>query len=529
MLTSTTNIPIITSDEIKQLRAALPNPLTIICHEGGQEKLLLSPADITIYGGNRGGGKTHALLMEALRDCHRPNFRALIMRNEKGDLSDMIETSYSIYSQFGYYNKSKDDMTWNFDAGGFLQFDYFAGNYEDFAKRFQGKQFCFIGIDEITHIDFEKFKYIITDNRNAYGFRNRFIGTCNPDPRSWVARFIDWWIGEDGYPIEERDGVIRYCFMDGDDVASIIWGDTREEVYQQAKGTIDRYWTKEYERYGTPQELFIKSVCFIRGRLSENVALMQTDPAYLASLANQSEAQRARDLEGNWRYYEVGREMVKLHHLESFFNAPCNYNNSAPYASCDIAFSGGDNLVLCLWTCNRTHLQDIYVLRGSSKQAINAVKAKLDEWGVPEQNFTYDLNGLGQSFKGFFPHAVPFNNLGAVDEDKRNIYANLKSQAAYMFAQQIIDEELSINPDLLDRKYSGNGYTLLPLRNIIQKEIKVIRRDEDNTDHGFALPKKAVMKRIVGHSPDFVEAMMMIEIFNILKPRTVIRRGLGFL
>ena len=132
-------------------------------------------------------------------------------------------------------------------------------------------------------------------------------------------------------------------------------------------------------------------------------------------------------------------------------------------------------------------------------------------------------------FKGFFPDATPFVNNGGVDPDFKKVYANLKSQAAYMFAQKIIDRELSIEHNLLERRFSGNGYEDMPLRLILLNEIKAIRRDENNTDHGFALPKKAIMKQIVGHSPDFIEAMMMIMIFDIKKKKIIHRRGLGFL
>lgn len=45
-----------------------PNRLKIIAQAGGQEKLLSTNADICIYGGQRGGGKSYALLMEALKD-----------------------------------------------------------------------------------------------------------------------------------------------------------------------------------------------------------------------------------------------------------------------------------------------------------------------------------------------------------------------------------------------------------------------------------------------------------------------------
>ena len=174
------------------------------------------------------------------------------------DLTDLIDTSNGVFGDFGIYNRSKADMTWNFHSGGALKFNYYSDSLEDFKVRYQGKQYSFIGIDEITHIEYPKFKYLITNNRNAFDIRNRFWGTCNPDPDSWVAKFIDWWIGEDGLPIPERNGVVRYCFMDGDEVNDIYWGDTKEEVYEQCKSIIDKYWLDSYSQYGSPADLFVK-------------------------------------------------------------------------------------------------------------------------------------------------------------------------------------------------------------------------------------------------------------------------------
>ena len=145
------------------------------------------PAQLLIFGGKRGGSKSYSLLLEALEDVHNKNFRACILRNEKPDLEDLEEVSEEVYGQYGIYNKSKNDMTWNFYSGAKLRFSYYEGDYEKFKKRFQGKQFAYIGLDEITHCPYKKFKYLLTDNRNAYGIRSRFVGTCNPDPDSWVA------------------------------------------------------------------------------------------------------------------------------------------------------------------------------------------------------------------------------------------------------------------------------------------------------------------------------------------------------
>ena len=499
----------------------------IMPQKGGQENMLSADVDILIGGGSRGGTKTYSLLLENDKDIYNGNFKSMILRKEVDDLANIIDESRKIFQDFGEYNKSKSDMTWNLHSGGSIKFNYYSDNYEDFKIRFQGKQFSYIGIDEITHIEYNKFKYLLTCNRNAYRIRNRFWGTCNPDPDSWVAKFIDWWIGEDGFPIPERNGVVRYCFMDGDDVSTIYWGNTRQEVYEQCKEIIDRHWKPSYNQYGTPQELFIKSVTFIEAKLADNKKLMKADPTYLSNLVNQDEEQRARDLDGNWKYRNVGDDLIKLANLEEFFKNSFQFGDNQRRCACDVAFDGGDNLVM--WLFIGDHIEDVYVCSATSRTVLNNVKNKLEEWRVLEENFTYDLSGLGQTFKGFFTHAVPFNNRESVEERYKGQFDNIKSQCAYMFYHALNDGELSINPNLLDLKFSGDGYSNMALRDILRKERKAIKKNIDISDNGFCIIKKRMMKQIVGHSPDFIEALLMIFIFKIKKHKSKHIKGLGWL
>lgn len=511
---------VLTYEAIENLRKR-NNIYDVIAQKGCQERFLSSNADIVIYGGARGGGKSYALLLEALKDLQHKMFNSVILRNEKDDLLDLINTSYQLYTPFGQYNRSKSDMTWNFYNGGHLLFEYYADTLEEFKKRFQGKQFAFIGIDEITHSTYDKFKYLITCNRNAYGIRNRFYGTCNPDPDSWVRIFIDWWIGEDGFPIPERDGVLRYCFMEGDSPNSIIWGDTPEEVYEKCKDIIAPLWKEAYADLGFDKKtMFVKSVTFIKGNLEENIALIKSDPNYVANLAQQDEEQRARDLEGNWNYKSTGDDIIKMADLERMYKNSFQYGDSKRRVSCDIAYDGGDNLVMWLWIGN--HIEDVFVIRENSKTTEELVSWKLQDWGVAEKDFVFDLNGPGQDFKGKFPNALRFNNMAAPvpltkaeEKSIKYVYSSLKSQCADILVRKIKTNEISINPDLLDRKFSGNGYSNMTLKEILLKERKAIRDAE--TDKAFTIIKKAVMKKLVGHSPDFIEALIYRQYFDITK------------
>ena len=473
--------------------------------------------------------------MEVLKDIKNPDFHATILRNEKDDLQSLVTDSYKLFSQFGTYNKSQNDMTWNFDNGGWLKFSYYAGAYQDFKTRFQGRQYAYVCIDEGTQCPYKKFKYLLTNNRNAAHIRNRFWITCNPDPESWVRKFIDWWVDENGYIIPERDGVIRYCFMDGDTPDSIYWGNTREEVYEQCKGIIDSLWKDSYEELGyTKLEMFIKSATFIRADVSENIKLISTDASYIANLAQQDEEQRMRDLEANWNWKAAGDDMIKMEDLDGIYDNAEQIGDGKRRASADIAFTGGDNFVMWLW--EGWHCKDLVVLRMDPKTLVSVVEAKLREWGVEECNFTYDMQGIGQYFKGFFKDAVPFNNQAAPIAQSHQeeggikyLYKDLKSQCAWLFYKMIKDKKISIDSSLLERKYSGNGFDKVPLRQILQKERKMLRRDENSDDRGFKLLPKKIAKKDVGHSPDFFESWFYVMIFSLTKKKNKKVKGLWML
>lgn len=510
--------PVITQSSVLKLRRR-NSPFDIIAQKGGQENTLRSVADITICGGNRGGGKTYLLLLEGLKDVLHPNFNGIILRNERDDLTDIINKSYDIYSHYGEYRKAKDSMYWEYTAGGTMSFSFHSGNYNDFVVRFQGREYPYIGIDEITHTTYAKFKYLLTTNRNSKGIRNRVVGTCNPDPDSWVAQFIDWWITPEGTPDKSKDGVLRYCFMTGETVQDVIWGDTKEEVYEKSQHLIDRV-----RKPGEDWKNYIISVTFIRAELDDNKKLLNSDPTYKARLAGQSDEQVARDLEGNWRFKTAGDDMIKWEHMEHFFSNDRKEGDGVRRCSCDVAFDGGDNLVM--WLIEGNHFQDVFACRADSRKTIDIVRAKLAEWQVREENFTYDLNGCGQTFKGFFPRAVPFNNEGGVEDKFKYIYNRLKDQAAYTFAISFINGEYSINPNLLEKKFDGIGYSKMTLRDILMRERRVIRQDE-TFQKAWKIIGKQQMKKLIGHSPDFIESMIYSKIFSIKRKSHKRPKGLG--
>lgn len=530
---------ILTNEYIQHLRSLNRPDKHIILQEGGQETAATSTADIIFYGGERGGGKSFIEIFEAIKDIRNSHFVSYIFRKEKDDFASLIEIANNLFPPFGEYKKSQQTMQWDFTAGGYLKFVYYKdSSYEEFKERFQGREIPYIGIDEGTQMPYKYFKYLMTCNRNSKNMRNRILVTCNPDPESWVAEFIDWWIGEDGLPLEERDGKVRYCFMDGDTVDGIYWGNTREEVYEDCRHIIDRYWKPEYYEFSTPEKMFIKSVTFIRGRLHENKILLKSDPSYVANLVNQDDEQRARDLDGNWKFKEVGTDLISNTDMEAFFdNTP--QDSGLGCVTCDPALQGGDNAVFWYW--KGWHIADMMVAKVDSKTLVEKARSFLALHQVPEERFAYDVNGLGQLFRGWFPNAVAFNNGEVPSNGDRTIYENLKSEYAYKLVQKFKARELSIDPLLLVRRFevgkerrksvedAPSKKKEKSLREILKMEKKAMRKSDKNTDKNWALIKKEEMIKMLRWSPDFIESMltrMALEKEKAEKPKAVQVKGL---
>lgn len=248
---------------------------------GPQTEALATKADIALFGGGAGGGKSFFLLLDPLRNIFNPKFGAVTFRRTTKQIRNeggLWDESLGIYAPLGAIPKSST-LEWTFRSGMRTQFAHL--EYEKNVLDWQGSQIPWIGFDELTHFTRHQFFYMLSRNRSTSGVPGTIRATTNPDAESWVRLFIDWWIDNDtGFPIRERSGKLRWFVRNSDE---IFWGDSREELIK---------------RFG-PAEL-PKSFTFIPSSIFDNKILMEKDPAYVANLRALSRVERMKLLEGNW-------------------------------------------------------------------------------------------------------------------------------------------------------------------------------------------------------------------------------------
>lgn len=281
-------------------------PRTIQAQPGPQTEFLKSSADVVLYGGSAGGGKSAGLLLESLRHIHVPGYNAVLFRRTRPQITaegGLWDTSREFYLAAGGV-PFVGPLEWRFPSGATIRMAYL--QHDKDVDGWQGSQICKLGFDEITHFSKRMFFGLLSRNRSACGVRPSVRATCNPENTHWIREAIDWWIDErTGLAIPERSGVIRW--------------------FQHINGNL--IWHEK-------EVADAKSFTFIAAKLSDNKILTDKDPGYLTNLKNLTALDRARLLDGNWNAKPAAGMYWRRYNIETIDVMPAV---SARVRSWDIA------------------------------------------------------------------------------------------------------------------------------------------------------------------------------------------------
>lgn len=152
-----------------------------------QAAFMARPEWEALYGGAAGGGKSDALVCEALRQVHIPHYKALILRKTFPQLSELIDKSAHYYPRaFPTAKYNATAHTWTFPSGARIIFG--AMQYTKDRTKYQGQAYDFVAFDELTHFTFEEYSYLFSRCRpNGPGTRCYIRSTASATPPSGRA------------------------------------------------------------------------------------------------------------------------------------------------------------------------------------------------------------------------------------------------------------------------------------------------------------------------------------------------------
>lgn len=179
---------------------------------GPQTEAVRTQADVTLFGGSGGGGKSDCLLGLAMTE-HR---RSLIMRRQYTDLSFLTERAVEINGGRAGFNASPPPSLKTAD-GRLIEFG--AAQHAGDEQRWQGRPHDLLGFDEAAQFLESQVRYLMgwvrsTDPEQ----RTRVVLASNPplsDEGQWLITMFRPWL-DPQHPSPAKPGELRWFITDAE-------------------------------------------------------------------------------------------------------------------------------------------------------------------------------------------------------------------------------------------------------------------------------------------------------------------------
>ena len=390
-----------------------------------------------------------------------PEYKALYVRKNLDDLTaggGMLDECKNIYPKEMISRVTiSDSPEVEFKSGARFVFTHMANESPKvLQERVKGWQYPAIFLDELTAYSFNTFTYLLSRNRGAPHIPAILRATMNPKKSCWVRKFIDFYVGADGYIDPDKDGYVRYFYNAGNSVDDVVWGDTKAEVYAKCKSKIDFFLDRARKispDLNLSYENMIKSFTFYSGSVFENTALLEGNPDYIGSLAATGAGTAEQLLGGNWDIDddEIDTPQITINKAESMFDNDPNISSNR-YITADIAGEGEDNMVILVWY--GFHLVDWVALDTTTPtEIVSAIRRMQEKHDIGNSNVIYDGVGIGNFVKGYIIGAKAFKGNNSPTISGKQRYFDLKTQCADKLIEMLENGAISVDAKIAEKIY----------------------------------------------------------------------------
>jgi phage terminase large subunit-like protein len=233
------------------------------------------------------------MLLRPLLQIHDPKFEAIFFRRTGAMLTgsgSVWNEAKSIYRNFGAKIK-ENAREIHFPSGAQIKFSHM--EHEKNADDHQGKQYSQIYFDEGTAFTQYQITFLMSRLRSSAEVKSTMFISCNPDPDSYIAQLIDWWLDDEGFPDKSKAGVQKFYGMINDE---LYFTDTVKEM-EELHPTI--CWVNN-PNTGEKEYFPPKTITFIGGTIFDNAAVRLANPGYVSQLNALPQIEKDRLLHGNW-------------------------------------------------------------------------------------------------------------------------------------------------------------------------------------------------------------------------------------
>lgn len=481
---------------------------------------------------------THNTFLECMYNSYdvisNPNFSATYLRKNIKDFSadggimDTMKKVYPLRDESAKNNKkytvgkiltSDSNMGIYFDNGATLRFKHIADDREDkVVDSFKGIQTIKVIFDEADMFSAFCLFYPITRMRGTGVGKRQIIIAQNPERECPMRTFCGsgenggGWIGDDGYPIDEMNGVVRYYNIKGGDLNTVCWGKTKKEVYEKCKDRIDEE-LKKTAKVGLKWDDYIFSCVFFTLSVLDNESVMKDNPNYVAGLSMAAGAGSMSD--GNWNYSkkdpkaeESKEALLNYNNLSYMFKNKPNINSKLRIVV-DPAGEGVDNFTMMAF--QGFHCFDFwYEQKTPVQDAPQRIRDFMNKHGASNRDLIIDRIGF-EWLMPLFPRAH-FYRGGHKVSKKGNDFRRIRDEAAFMACQMIDRGLITFEPHLANVVYKHQRCVRRDTTLLLQmvEEAKCFIFGEDEYGKKKIMNKKDQAYVINGKSSDLTDLIVML-------------------